>query len=463
HRYITSSLTTVSSGGRADLCAYFLVRGTQLLSDGGHIGMITTNTVSQGDTREIGLEYLIKNGLTIYRAIPSRPWPGTASLEVALLWLTRSQWRGATFLNDVPTDSINSYLSLTTSLHYQPHRLEENKGLACEGSKPMGSGFILSPEEAASLTKQCESNREVLFPYLNGDDLTSSPEQSASRWVVNFFNWPEQRARTYSSCWKIIEDRVRPYRQEMDDKGNYIRRSPLPQRFWQYGDSRSDFYKRISGSSHILIAAQTSKYVTIDLVPTGQVFGQTVIMLAFSDFGNFALFTSALHAEWIIAHCSSLETRQRYIVSDGFDTFPRLRITSPGKDIGTQYCMTRKSVMTRCAMGLTELYNLIHDEAVSDQEIADLRSLQLEMDKAVAAAYGWSDLDLGHGFHETKQGMRFTISESARREVLARLLKLNHERYAEEVAQGLHNKKGKPKVTGRKGKRTPSDEESLLF
>jgi hypothetical protein len=64
------------------------------------------------------------------------------------------------------------------------------------------------------------------------------------------------------------------------------------------------------------------------------------------------------------------------------------------------------------------------------------------MDQAVAAAYGWTDLDLGHGFHETRQGIRFTISERARREVLQRLLKLNHERYAEEVRQGLHGKKG---------------------
>ena len=63
------------------------------------------------------------------------------------------------------------------------------------------------------------------------------------------------------------------------------------------------------------------------------------------------------------------------------------------------------------------------------------------MDHAVAAAYGWTDLDLGHGFHETKQGVRFTISEAARREVLGRLLKLNHERYATEVQQGLHDKK----------------------
>ena len=85
------------------------------------------------------------------------------------------------------------------------------------------------------------------------------------------------------------------------------------------------------------------------------------------------------------------------------------------------------------------------------------------MDNAVAAAYGWSDLDLGHGFHETKQGIRFTISESARREVLARLLKLNHERYAEEVAQGLHDKgKGKPKSAGRKGKGKAASEPSLF-
>jgi len=52
-----------------------------------------------------------------------------------------------------------------------------------------------------------------------------------------------------------------------------------------------------------------------------------------------------------------------------------------------------------------------------------------------------ASLDLVHGFHETKQGVRYTISEPARREVLARLLKLNHERYAEEVKQGLHEKK----------------------
>ena len=42
-------------------------------------------------------------------------------------------------------------------------------------------------------------------------------------------------------------------------------------------------------------------------------------------------------------------------------------------------------------------------------------TIRKSQDNAVASAYGWIDLDLGHGFHEAKQGIRFTISEAARR------------------------------------------------
>src|SRR5208283_2521689 len=85
------------------------------------------------------------------------------------------------------------------------------------------------------------------------------------------------------------------------------------------------------------------------------------------------------------------------------------------------------------------IYNRFHDPDEICDDIKKLRELHVEMDNAVAAAYGWNDL--GHGFHTTKRGIRYTISESARREVHARLLRLNHERYAEEVAKGLHDKK----------------------
>jgi len=84
------------------------------------------------------------------------------------------------------------------------------------------------------------------------------------------------------------------------------------------------------------------------------------------------------------------------------------------------------------------------------------------LDRTVASAYSWDDLNFCHGFHETKQGIRFTISEEARREALQRLLKLNHERYEEEVAQGLHDKKKKKVPTPRKKKTSLAKDDSNL-
>jgi hypothetical protein len=115
--------------------------------------------------------------------------------------------------------------------------------------------------------------------------------------------------------------------------------------------------------------------------------------------------------------------------------------------------------------GLTKTYNRYHDAEDVAADIQKLRELYVEMDKAVAVAYGWGDFDLGHDFHPTKQGVRFTISEAARREVLGRLLKLNHERHAEEVAKGLYGKKGKGKKAGggRKRKNSEKSEGASLY
>ena len=63
-------------------------------------------------------------------------------------------------------------------------------------------------------------------------------------------------------------------------------------------------------------------------------------------------------------------------------------------------------------------------------------------------------MDWGHGFHATKQGERHTLSEPARRTVLDRLLALNHQRHAEEVKAGLHDK-GAKEAKARKPKAIP--------
>ncbi len=107
--------------------------------------------------------------------------------------------------------------------------------------------------------------------------------------------------------------------------------------------------------------------------------------------------------------------------------------------------------------GLTKTYNRFHNPNEHASDIVQLRELHKEMDEAVAKAYGWDDLKLEHGFHETKQGMRYTISEAARHEVLYRLLLLNHQRHEEEVKAGLWETKGGGKKKQQGGaKREPN-------
>ncbi|HXC77825.1 MAG TPA: DNA methyltransferase, partial [Candidatus Acidoferrum sp.] len=73
--------------GSADLVAYFFLRATSLLQRKGTLGLIATNTVAQGDTREVGLDAMVAAGFTITRAIQSRSWPASsANLEYAAVW-----------------------------------------------------------------------------------------------------------------------------------------------------------------------------------------------------------------------------------------------------------------------------------------------------------------------------------------------------------------------------------------
>ncbi|MET9686849.1 hypothetical protein, partial [Streptomyces coeruleorubidus] len=87
-----------------------------------------------------------------------------------------------------------------------------NKGKSFQGSNVLGKGFILTPGQAEGLIQRDPRNRDVLFPYLNGEDLNSRPDCSASRWVINFHDWSEERARSYPEVFAIVERDVKPER-----------------------------------------------------------------------------------------------------------------------------------------------------------------------------------------------------------------------------------------------------------
>jgi hypothetical protein len=447
--------------GHADLCAYFFLRAQQLLRDQGQMGLLATNTIAQGDTRQVGLEQLTSNGCVIPRAVPSRKWPGTANLEIAHVWIHQGPWQGKFSLDEKPTQGITAFLTPSGSVTGTPYRLKANEGKSFIGSYVLGMGFVLEPEEAQRLILKDSRNKDVLFPYLNGEDLNSRPDQSPSRWVINFFDWPIEKAQEYPDCYKIIEERVKPERTRKNDKGEFVLRKPLPQKWWIYADKRPALYATIAGLERVVVCPLVTKYLSFIFAASNIVYMHKLCVFAFDDATILALLSSNFHESWARKYSSTLETRLNYSPTDCFETFPFPHNATLLRIIGEKFTEHRCQTMLVRQEGLTRTYNRFHNPSETTDDIQKLRDLHVEIDKAVAAAYGWTDLDLGHGFHETKQGTRFTISESARREVLSGLLKLNHERYEEEVRQGLHDTKSKTKKAGTKQRRRSSPSSPL--
>lgn len=240
-------------------------------------------------------------------------------------------------------------------------------------------------------------------------------------------------------------------------------------------------------------------------MPAKQVFSHKLIVFPFETSNYFCLLISDVHTVFANFFSSTLEDRLTYNPSDCFETFPfpTAPLDSTANDpahnttrqnleaIGEHYFQFRSELMVRNNEGLTSTYNRFHDPAETSPGLLELRTLHTEMDQAVLAAYGWSDVPTACGFgldyldteedaqlpNELKERIdsgelffwdatgalafqsqlqatgaitgrrklpwRYRWPDSVRDDVLARLLALNAERYEEEVNLGLHSKAGK--------------------
>lgn len=414
--------------GSADLVAYFVVRSHDLVKSDGVTALIATNTLWQGDSREVSLDRLIDQGVTIRRATKSRPWPtSSVNLQVCIVNTDRrSPFPDAVInLDGSRVSGITSSLDVRSRVTGTAHRLAENAGLSFQGSNILGLGFTMFPEEGRALIEKDERYRDVVFPYLNGQDLNNRPDCSGSRYVINFHDWSEARARAYPECYERVVRLVKPERDQNSDK----RRREI---WWRFTRPALELYKTIAGLERVMVITLVSKTAMPVMVPTGQVFSHMLGVFATDDTAMLALLSSAPHYWWAVTRASSMRADLRYTPSDVFETFARPESTVELRRLGERLDSFRRQLMLARQAGLTATYNMVHDTGCHDEDVAELRGIHVDIDHAVMRAYCWGDLVLDHDFYDTRQGMRYTIGPATRQEILDRLLELNHARHAEE-------------------------------
>ncbi|MEQ1861836.1 MAG: restriction endonuclease, partial [Chthoniobacteraceae bacterium] len=411
--------------GLADVCSFFLARIYGFLRSTGAAGVIATNTISEGDTRKVGLDSICQLGGTIILADPDITWPGDASVVISPVIVTRKAWSGAALLSGREVDSISSRLQEGAQHEVLP--LLANDRIAFVGSYLLGDGYILTHSEAQEFLSSVPGAEEVILPYLNGIEFNAFPDLKPKRLAICFWDWSLERARTFGPLFERVERLVKPDRDVVDRDRNR-------ENWWLHAENRPGLYHAVglgnrfeshpkdwlrtaSHPSRVIAKAKTSDTWAFGFLPSTALFDQTLTIIARDDCGMFVSLQSTLHEIWAreSGAGSKMKLDQRYSASM-FATFPFPTDMRGMEAVGERYHEHRRQLMQARGEGLTKTYNRFHDPGETAADIGELRTLHHHLDTAVAAAYGWPDLAahegtaLGHDFHETKQGTRYTLA-----------------------------------------------------
>ena len=451
------------ASGNTDLVAHFFRTAFRLVLRRGAFGFIATNTIAQGDTRRGGLAWICEQGGSIFNAVSRKPWPGTASVVVSVVHITRERSSLIPVLDGRELNCVSAYL-VPGNLHRDPRPLIENQGISFNGCDLKGLGFLFGAGARSTpievmfriLEEEPESTR-VIKLYVGGEDINSSPSHHLGRYVIDFDEMSEQEAAGFASCFEIVRERVRP---ERLTRPGAVATWPW-WKFWRpRGELRATVRRRQLDTVHC--CSLVSTHWVVARSPSQVVFSHKAGVFCWSEYGFGAALQSRVHEVWTRLLSSTLGDALSYSPSDCFETypFPPGWQTSPTLEaVGQTYYDYRARLMADEGFrathmqglppeGLTKTYNRFHDPDCHLPGILELRTLHAAMDRAVLDAYGWDDISTDCEFlldyeidEETwgnkKKPWRYRWPEAVHDEVLARLLDLNQKRAEKERLAGL--------------------------
>ncbi len=439
------SMMAEGCGGRADLSAYFFRRTFGLLRQSGAMGLIATNTIRQGDTREGGLQKILANGGRIVQAIRRMQWPGEAAVVISTITISKTDCNRSAVLDGSIVSSINSFLVEGEDKLGIPFHIFSN-AQAFKGYDLYGMGFVFSdkpkgeenPLSVSGGFSTAESER--LKVLIGGEDINQSPVHDSIRFAVNVNGLTRDELQDrYPNIYSALRCSQEPYRQRLAPGG---RNDRLRDKWWVYNETRPGLTEALLKHDRVLCCSQVSPHLAIAARSSSAIFLNTVIVFTFATDAALAALQSRTHELWVRFFASSMKDDLRYTPSDCFETFP----LPPGfedapalETAGQAYHDHRAQLMITRNQGMTPTYNRFHDAQDHAEDIVRLRELHAAMDCAVLAAYGWDDLAARAApeflTEETENDhtyqSRLFWPAPFRDELLARLLRLNEE-FAEE-------------------------------
>ena len=312
------------SHGNADLVAHFFRRAFDLARGGGAFGLIATNTIGQGDTRSTGLRWICRHGGEIFNTRKRVKWPGLAAVVVSVVHVTKGPFAGARRLDGRDVPAVTAFL-FHRGGHDNPARLASNAGKSFQGSIVLGMGFTFDDSDSKGAATPLDEmrrlidrdpwNQEVIFPYIGGEEVNTSPTHAHHRYVINFGQREEEECRRWPDLMAIVGEKVRPDREAQNDPG-------AKEKWWQFIRPRPELHAAIAGLARVLVVARVGQQAAFTLLPAGTTFSEQLIIFPFPAFTHFCGLQCRPHEIWARFFGSSMKDDLRYTPSDCYETFP---------------------------------------------------------------------------------------------------------------------------------------------
>ena len=371
--------------GVKDYCVYWFRKAHGHLKPGQRAGLVGTNSISQNRARSASLEYVVANGGVITDAVSTQKWPGEAKVHVSLVnWVKQPSAPPGTFVLDgEPVGGITAELRTPEHSTGTVARLPANRGRCFQGPIPVGDGFIITAEEAQVLLARTDAAyRDVVRPYLTGEDIADDPQQRPRRWIIDFAQLPLEAAMRYPAALGIVRARVKPIRETNN-------RTARRERWWLFGEQAVGMRRALAGLSRYVAGLAQGKRLLLAWQSTSVCPSNLTYDFTLDDDYSMGVLSSVTHGAWARSRSSTLEDRLRYTPSSVFETFPwPFPVTGQQRErlaeASRQMIARRQAICEREQFGLTRLYNLVDEGAYTE-----VRDAHRELDEAVVAAYGW--------------------------------------------------------------------------
>ncbi len=367
-----------------DFSSYWFRLAHDHIGVSGRAGLVATNSISQGKSRKVSLDYITQNGGYIHEAISTQPWSGEANVHVSIVNWSRKEPK-TYYLDNQVVSRINSSLKSSTDVSLAT-RLRTNLNYSFVGTQPNGKGFLVTESQVQAWIKSDPRNPEVLKLFSSATDLARNAHGIPRRWIIDFGDMTIEEVSDYELPLAHVRTYVKP---ERDNN----REAVLREKWWRFKRTNEAMRKALASLPLYFNIPRHSKWFIFVPADKSWLPGDSTVVVASHDFYILGILTSKVHRIWVKAQSSTLKGDTRYTPNTCFETFPfpqapDANLVQQIRTTATELHDYRTEQMEKKQWGITQLYNKFFDEPSSQ-----LYKLHAKLDQSVMQAYGFSPND----------------------------------------------------------------------